>query len=161
MGLFDGIEEAEIFERGRFLPPGFVGVLEVKRTLAKDSIKSGVGFIVEFKVIESNLETVSVDSKATWWQGMKDRTVAFPSIKEFIAVLSGFERHQKKEIEAEVSPSIRSVLDHATKHPDDNDLIGCRICVETANKRTKNDRDFTMHLWSPYRPAATEAAAGQ
>jgi len=159
MGLFDGIEDAEIFERGKFLPPAFVGVLEVKRTIAKESIKSGVGFIVEFEVIESNVpDKVPVGSKATWWQGMTDRTVAFPAIKEFVAVLSGFERHQKQEIEAEVSPVIRGVLDHATEHPDDNDLIGCRIVCETVNKRTKNDRDFTLHLWSPYKPPAPAEA---
>jgi len=155
MGLFEGIEDAEIFERGKFLPAGFVGVLEVKRTLAKDSIKSGMGFIVEFEVIASNREDVPVGSKATWWQGMKDRTVAFPAIKEFVAVLSGFERHQKDEINAEVSPVLAQLLDHATENPDSNDLIGQRIQCETANKRTRNDRDFTLHLWSPYVPPPT------
>lgn len=166
MGLFDGIEKAEIFERGRYFPPDFRGVVEVKKTIAKDSIKSGLGFIVELEVVEverpgkadHELSPVTVGEKRTWWQGMKDKTVAFPSIKEFVAALSGFERHEKKAIEESVSPVLSGVLDHATENPDANDLVGCRLRLETSHKLTKNKSDFTIHTWGPYTEEASPEA---
>lgn len=163
MGLFDGIENAEIFERGKFLPPGFAGVLEVKRTLSKDSLKSGVGFIVEFAVAQVDrpgqpdheLSPVVLGEKRTWWQGMTDQTVAFPACLEFMAALSGYQRHEKDAIEAGVKPHVRETLNHAVKNPDENDLIGCQVRLETSHKITKKGSDFTVHTWSPHEDPGT------
>lgn len=151
MGLFDGINEAEIFERGRFLPDNFRGVLEVKRTIAKETIRSGIGFIVEFEVIETNMPDQSpVGSKATWFQKMSDKTVAFPAIKAWAAACAGYEIHQKDDIEQEIAPHLADVLTHATDNPADNDFVGCLVRVETEQIKTRNDRDFTRHNWRPY-----------
>jgi len=157
MGLFDGIQDAEIFERGRFLPGGFRGVLEVKRTIAKETIRSGIGFIVEFEVVESNLpDQVQVGSKCTWFQKMSDRTVAFPAIKAWAAAVGGYHSYQKDEIEDEVAPELEGALTHATDNPADNDFVGCLVRVETDMIKTRNDRDFTRHDWQPYDDAEPE-----
>lgn len=163
MGLFDGIEKAEIFERGRYLPPGFKGTVEVKRTLAKNSRQSGTGFIVELTVVDveqegdadHELSPVRLGEKRTWWQGLTNQDVALPAIKEFMAVLAGYERHEKDAIARDVSPTLKSVLDYAIEHPDDNDLVGCKIRVETQHKTTKQGRDFTLHNWTPYEEPET------
>ena len=158
MGLFDGIGEAEIFTRGKYMPPGFRGVLEVKRTIAKETVKSGIGFIVEFEVIEVNrpgtkdhdLAPVVVGEKRTWFQGMKDKTVAFPAIKEWAAAMAGYQMHEKEAIDDEVSPELQNILTHATDNPADNDFVGVRVSLDTSHKKTKNDRDFTVHAWAAY-----------
>ncbi len=171
MGLFDGIGEAEIFERGKYFPPGFRGVLEVKRTIAKETVKSGIGFIVEFEVIEvarpgtgynagdehndkivkHELAPVVVGEKRTWFQGMNDKTVAFPSIKEWAAAVAGYNPGTDKDaIEAEVAPELSKELGVATDNPADNDFCGQYVCVETSHKLTKKKNDFTVHVWTPY-----------
>lgn len=168
MGLFDGIAEAELFERGRYLPPGFHGVLEVKRTIAKETVRSGIGFIVEFEVMrvdrpgqgynpgdadnkvdKHELAPVVKGEKRTWFQKMGDKTVAFPSIKAWAAAVSGYAAHEKDAIESEVAPHLESVLTHATDNPADNDFVGCRVEVDTSKTTTRNDREFTRHEWIP------------
>ena len=150
MGLFDNIGSAELFERGKYLPPDFVGVLQIKKTIAKETRRSGTGFIVEFEVVESNREDVPVGGKCTWFQGMTDKTVAFPSIKEFCAAVAGYDPStQKEEIDAEVSPVLEEMLTTATTNPADNDLTGCNVAVETFNKKTQKGSDFTVHRWKP------------
>lgn len=170
MGLFDGINEAELFERGRYLPPGFRGVLEVKRTIAKETVRSGIGFIVEFEVVRVDrpgqgyndgdaannvprheLAPVVRGEKRTWFQKMGDKTVAFPSIKAWAAAMSGYASHEKEAIENEVAPHLEGVLTHATDNPADNDFVGCRVEVETiAHKTKKSGSDFTIHNWIPW-----------
>lgn len=175
MGLFDGINEAELFERGKYLSGKceacggkgvtdegkicaacvglghFRGVLQVKRTLAKETLRSGVGFIVEFVVVESNmLGAHPLGSKCTWFQKMSDRTVAFPAIKAWAAAVAGYASHERDAIEADVAPHLQASLAHATDNPADNDFVGCRVGVEATQIMTRNDREFTRHEWSPH-----------
>lgn len=158
MGLFDGIGDAEIFERGRYIKGGFRGVVEVTKTLAKQTRKSGVGFIVELKIVETNMpEEHPIGSKATWFQKMTDRDVAFPAIKAWAAACAGYEAHEKDKIEKEVAPHLSEALDNATTNPTDNDFVGVLLRLETEQIKTRNDRDFTRHEWSPYAESVDEA----
>lgn len=151
MGLFDGIESAEMFERGKFIPGDFVGVLEIKRTIAKETIKSGIGFIVEMAVVETNMpDTMPEGSACTWFQKMSDKTVAFPSIKAWAAAVAGYHSHDKAAIEAELAPELGNVLTMATDNPADNDFVGQTVRLETHMIKTRNGRDFTVHTWSPH-----------
>jgi len=52
-----------------------------------------------------------------------------------------------------VSPALKGLLNAATSSPADNDLVGIRVCVETEQVKTKNDKDFTRHTWAPYQGA--------
>lgn len=158
MGLFDGIGDAELYERGQWFPPGFRGTLAVKRTLAKESVKSGIGFLVEFEVVEvRNAGTdghenspVVVGEKRTWWQGMSDKTVAFPAIKEFAAAVAGYPLSDKAGIEADVAPYLSDTLNQATAEPADNDFVGMWVELQTSHKLTKKKNDFTVHMWAPH-----------
>ncbi len=153
MGLFSGIGDAPLFDRGVYIKPGFIGTLEVKRTIAKKTLKSGIGFIVEFEVINSNMEEHPVGSKATWFQKMSDMTVALPAIKAFAAALSGYELHNKEAIEAEVAPELEEQLDIAVADEDgtegNNPFVGLTINLQTESTKTSKGFDFTRHNWSP------------
>jgi len=168
MGLFSGIEDADLFQRGKFLTPDFVGVLEVTKTLAFQTRAHGMAFIVEFEVIETNKpegttrlvtdngveklipDAFPVGSKCSWFQKLQDKDIAFPAIKAFVAVLSGYTLDQKDAIDEELSPQLADLLDRCTESPTDNELVGLRICVSTVGVVTKNNRDFTRHDWDPY-----------
>lgn len=149
MGIFSGIEKAEISERGKYLPPGFVGKLKVRRTLAKDSVKSGLAFIVEFEVLESNHDEFPVGSSATWFQKMTDRTVSLPAIKAWLAAVSGIHPGDRATIDAEIGASMESILDEACQNETNNNLIGLEVLVETVGQKTKKGFDFTRHNWLP------------
>jgi len=176
MGLFTGIEDADLFQRGKFLTPDFVGVLEVRKTVAFQTRSHGMAFIVEFEILESNkpegtTRTIQVDgaekvvadafpvgTKATWFQKLSDKDIAFPAIKAFVAVLSGYTLDQKDKIDEELSPELADLLDTCTETPDDNPLVGLRINVTTTGVVTKNNRDFTRHDWDPYVYPETEGS---
>lgn len=168
MGIFDGIEKAEIWVRGKYLTPGFSGDLKIKRTLAKSSQKSGVLFTVEFEVVsnESTPRTTTwsdgstktfnakedhpIGSKVTWQQKMSDRTVALPAVAGFVAAVSGYELGDKNTIEREVLPNLTKLLDHACANEDDNALVGQSVHCEAEHIITqKNKKDFTVMRWSP------------
>jgi len=162
MGLFDGIDNAEVFERGRYFPPGFRGVVEVKRTISKETVKSGIGFIVEFEIVrvdrpgkpDHELSPVVVGEKRTWFQKMSDKTVAFPAVLAWAAGVAGYAAHEKDAIESEVASGLGAVLNHATDNPADNDFVGARVIVETSHKLTRNKTDFTVHEWIPFEDPA-------
>lgn len=148
MGLFSGIEKAEISEKGKYISPGFVGKMRVRRTLAKDSIKSGLAFIVEFDVLESNHDDHPVGSSATWYQKMMDKTVAFPAIKAFVAAASGVNLGDREAM-AEINAEMESILDEATTNETSNALVGQEVKLETFSTKTKKGHDFTRHNWLP------------
>lgn len=165
MGLFDGAGDAPLFDRGRFLPSGFKGVLEVKRTIAKESVKSGVGFICEFEVIsverpgdpENELSPVREGEKRSWWQGMTDKTVAFPSLKAWAGAVAGYAPHEKEAIEEAIGgATLGDMLNEATEHPAENDFVGAWVGCETHMIQTKKGNDFTVHNWFPYVEDGTE-----
>lgn len=147
---FSGVENAQIFERGNFLPPGGKYRLRVMRTIVKKTRKSGDAFIAEFEVIESDLDEVKVGSRYSWFQKLVDTDVAFPAIKEFIATLLGFDVRDKEGMK-EFNGKVKSVLQEASEEyskEEDHPLHGLEILCETYQKETKQGKDFTVHSWS-------------
>ena len=134
----------------------FRGVLEVKRTIAKETRNSGVGFIVEFEVVESNMSGEHpIGSKCTWFQKM-GIDGAQSSVKAWAAAVCGYDTSDKDRIVQDLSPHLAQMMKHATDNPADNDLTGLCVKVETTMIKTRNDKDFTRHDWSPYLEAEEE-----
>lgn len=146
---FDGIENAQVFDRGKYLPPDGKYKLSVVKTLVKNARKAGPSFIAEFIVEESNHPDVPVGDKRSWFQKLVDKDVAFPAIKEFMGALLGVDRNDKaawKELEGK----LKGILNEATNFEgsnEDHPLHGMKIFVTTWQKQTKQDRDFTVHDW--------------
>lgn len=152
-GPFSGIADAEVFERGKYMAGGFRGVVEIKRTILKKTRAVGLAFIVELRIVETNMpEQHAVGSKATWFQKMSDLSVALPAIKGWAAACAGFYPHEKDAIESEVEPELEGALDQATAagNETDNAFTGILLRLETEQIKTKNDRDFTRYDWEPY-----------
>lgn len=148
--LWDGIEDAEIFERGKYMEPNFVGVVEMKRTIAKETLKSGMAFIVEMEVIKTNMQDKHpVGQKVTWYQGLKDKTVAFPAIAAWAAACLGFPATDKEKIKNDVQPLLPTAMKEATDSPDDNPFIGVQLKLSTFIRKTKKGLDFTVYDFEP------------
>jgi hypothetical protein len=147
---FDGIENAEVFERGSYLPPDGVYYLKVNRTLTKDTQRSGPAFIAEFTVIHSEHDAVTDGQKKSWFQGLKDKNVAFPAILEFMAALLGIDVKDKEAFD-DFKGKIKPILKEAGNYdgPDeDHPLHGETIKVTTWSKETNAGKDFTVHDWA-------------
>lgn len=147
MGLWDGLDSAEIFEQGRYFPPGFKGVVEIERCIAKKSRKSGQDvFIVETKIIVGNLDGWGSGTSGTWCQSMKNRNVAMNAIIAFICSCFGLDK-SKAFLEREVHPYAIPTMEQKIVGAV-NGLAGRIMSLETWNKTTEEKKeDFTVHDW--------------
>lgn len=154
--VFKGLRNAAVFERGVYLSPGQYE-LQIDKCLIKDTRKSGIGFIVEATVTKTSDEkNHPVGSKCTWFQGMRDKDVAFGSLKLFLyAALGLVYGRDKEKIAEKVDPNIESILYKACEKSDlvpegENALKGTKVAVRTYMKKTvAKGLDFTNHEWSP------------
>lgn len=149
MGIWDGIENAESYDRGNYLAPGFVGVCEVVKTLVKQTRAAGPAFIVELRIVESNLDRHPVGSKVSWFQKLTDKAVAFPSVAEWAAATAGLDPTDREMVKQEIMPELRELMEHATDNPSNNSFVGQLVKIETVHVLTKTGRDFTRHTFSP------------
>jgi hypothetical protein len=147
---FSGIKHAQVFEKGRYFEPGNY-VLEVKKVIYKRTQRSGDAFIVEFQVLESDVESFSPGSVGSWYQNLTDTNIAFPAIKEFLMVLLGVNKNDREQWE-EFNNSIEELLQEATS--DSNPLGGLQIKLYAYLKKTAKGADFTVHQWT-HVPAET------
>jgi len=150
MGLWDGIEETEIYERGNFVKANFAGVAKIKKTLTKSTRSVGLAFIVEMEVLETNMpDHHPVGQKVTWFQKLTDKDIAFPAVAEWAAAVAGLDPTDKQAVTREVMPVLKDMMEHATANPTDNDFINQKVGLETVLVMTKNNREFTRHTWHP------------
>lgn len=154
--VWDGIENAEVYERGRYVEPNFSGTVRITKTEYKVTRAKGTAFIVEMEVEESNLDAHPVGSKISWYQSLNDKDIAFSSILEWAAACVGLHKHNKDEIAKlkVVNPQtgkslIRELLSDATEKPTDNDFIDVRLRLQTVPTKTRKNTDFTRYEFSP------------
>lgn len=149
MGAFKGtgLRNAQVFEKGVYLQPGNFK-LQITTCLTKKTLQSGNAFIAEFKVLESSdPQAHPVGSKATWYQGIDNILVAYPSLKTFVYSVLGFSYPRDKEkCLAEVDPVIEDLLDEAI---DKGAFNGKTVEVQTYLKKKEGKQDFTVHVWLP------------
>ena len=152
MGMFKGVNEAKVYDKGVYMEPGHNWVLKFEKAIAKETRASGNAFIVEFSVIESTCSAAPPGAKRTWFQSMKDKDVAFGAIKEFMRALCNVNPDSKHEVE-EFDNGLEEILELATEFEGDADqhpLVGCKIRCETRTVKTKKGEDFTLHAWSRF-----------
>ncbi len=149
--MWDGLEDAELFERGKYMEPNFIGVVEIKKTLAKETLKNGMAFIVEMVVLKTNMPDKHPENqRVTWYQGLKDKTVAFPAIAAWAAACLGFDpKGDKSKIKEEVQPLLPAAMKEATDNPEDNPFIGVKLELSTFLVKTKKGGDFTVYDFKP------------
>lgn len=153
MGLWDGLDTAQTYDRGTFLKPGRY-TLKIKNCIDKMTVKSGQAFIVEFEVVEtSDPANHPVGSTCSWFQKMSNRQVALGAVKEFMAAVYGYplgDPNYKARFEREVAPQLVAIATAATTS---NSLAGQVVKVETSMVTTQpkpgqpQGSPFTRHNW--------------
>jgi hypothetical protein len=164
MGLYDGLQNAEIGEGGRYL--GDLGVgrfsLRVIRMLAKQSRKSGLMTIAELEVIESSNPSEPLGQKVGWAQSHREIEIADRAIKEFVAALLGYYWPDDKErIKAELNPRVVQLMEQAVGPA--NIFAGKCVTSDNYEKITqRNNKRIVLPRWSPFEgeepPARVESA---
>jgi hypothetical protein len=150
MGIWDGIEDAEIFDRGNYVKPGFHGTVEVKKTIAKNTRQSGLAFICEMVVLTTNMpEAHPIGQKVTWFVKLANKDTAFPNVAAWAAACAGFDPHDRENVKTNVMPLLKDLMNHATDNPDDNEFVGQKLKLETVATLTKDKRDFTRYDFMP------------
>jgi len=146
---FAGTAEAELSERGIYLTAGGTYLLEVKKTIFKTTRKSGDAFIVEFRVVESDMPQHRPGSRATWFQSLRDRSVALPSIKAFMLALFQIE---SGDLETPEVQGFLATLDETLMEACETETMfeGHRVRVSTEAVVTKKGLDFTRHNWGSW-----------
>lgn len=146
---FQGIGQAQISDRKPKLKDGFVGVVELIRTEVKRTRNAGDKLFVEFRLCDTNMAQVHpLGQECSWGQSLLDQNVANGSLKRFLAAVAGIQVDNKEQMAA-LEAHMDNILNAAIASPEQNQLIGRRVRVETMQTKTGNNRDFMVHNWYP------------
>lgn len=145
--IFAGLKNAQIFERGIFLEPGGKFKLRLKKTLIKNTQRSGLAFIAEYEVLESTHPKHATGTNVTWFQKLADKNVAFGALKEWAYAHLGYDYPDDKAmLEKKIDPQLEDIISEAVTK---NSLVNALVFCETGSKKTQRGTDFTIHKWSP------------
>ncbi len=185
--VWGGLGNAPTFEKGTFFSPGGSHDVQIGRCLLKQSQQSGLGFIVESDILttratgEINHATnqpwvpLPAGVAGTWWQGMTDKNVALPAIKQFVFAILGLENNDPRRglleqlvpgserwqlvdergrvyIAGQPLALIEALMLWATSEA--NLFQGLIVHVDTKFTKTRKGGDFTIHNWTPINFAA-------
>lgn len=146
MGVFDGIEKAEVFTAGKYIQPG-VFLAEIQKVKQGETRKKEGFFVVEMKVLESSsLKEHPIGTPMSWMVMMK-HDAALGNIKHFLNVAGEIplEEITKQDGEDAVSEA--------------NPFGGLKIRVVAVNIKTRAGKDFTKVTFVPESVSAADAAA--
>jgi hypothetical protein len=149
MGIWDDIEKAEVFTKGKWLEPG---LYEVEVTACKENDRqaaNGEAFIVEMTVLStSRPDDHPVGSTASWVRKFDTPTktkMSHSAMLEFFCAAMGFE---PTKVNAEkIKARLGAIQGRITG--EENLLRGKRVKVETFHTGTRAGGLFTIHRWSP------------
>lgn len=145
MGIFDGIENAEHFDGGKYIQPGLylAEIIKVKQAKTR---KARPFYVVELKVLESsNLKDHPISTNMSWMV-MLDQDAALGNIKHFVSVASETPIKEVQVADAEDSCS------------EENPLQGVKLRVMAVNIKTRADKDFTKVSFMSTSTSAADAA---
>ena len=152
MGINWGkVGKAKIFDKGSYLEPGKYK-LKLLKCFTLETRNKGDAFIAEFEVLESDNDDIQVGSTKNWYQGVRDKDIAFSSIKEFMKYLMQVDESDEEnweEFEEKLPEIMEDISQEKFKQLDaeDHPLHGRLINVECYMKKTREENDFTVHKW--------------
>lgn len=155
MGMFDGIEDAQVSKSGQYFKPGSYRV-KIKAVKGQESSATPGKhfFIVETEVLESSNPDIPVGNERSQVITMGEQ-MALPNVKMFMAAVSGVDPNSdtiNEEVEAYWEPklgqhmSFKDICELVTSSA--NPLEGLElalVCEEITTKGT--GKPFTKHLW--------------
>lgn len=142
MGLFSGIEEAKVGAGGVYFLEGNYKV-EVVKVFAMKSRKKDDLFIVETKILDSDNPKRKAGTSCSWVVNLKQEA-ALGNIKGFIAAANEIDPADADKVNEEVN---EEAVEFACSEA--NPLVGVLLDLECVEIKTRANKDFTLHKWSP------------
>jgi hypothetical protein len=118
-------------------------VVEIESVRFKESDQyDAVYFLVDFKVIETSSDVVTVGGSFTWSHNMMNKFFGAANTKQFIASALGLDPKSD-----EAKAITRSAVEEAWS--EEQPLAGETVKLKTQPKETKSGFPFVVHTWSP------------
>ena len=149
MGFFTGTQSPTGSNKGRYMQEGNYKV-EIAAVKVGQTRKGDDNFIVEFVILETDNEQISVGGKYSWylsstWDSSPDEAA------KFLAFANNIDPTDADVVAAEMTPEFYEFVVDEKANP----LAGTVMPL----KCWMNDKGtFTVHEWSPAIPQADEAA---
>lgn len=162
MSFFKGIKDAKVGAGGVYFLarkgpnytdekpewlPAFYKV-KIKSVITMTSRKKDDLFIVEGQITESNCAERPVGQTASWVVNMK-QDAALGNIKGFIAAVNGIDPANTDAVNENVTEEVCELAVSKEQPLADNE-----VKLECTMIKTKENKDFTLHRWSPVEMAA-------
>jgi hypothetical protein len=148
------VGNAPIFEKGNFFNPGRYK-LQLLKVISKQTQRSGLAFIAELEVLESDNPAHQIGSKGTYFVKMANQQQAFSNVLELMAALLGLDISNPahvQQIDQQLRPQLAGLMT-ALETQGVGVLSGnVFVSVECRKQRTQRGNEFTRHAWAPWRP---------
>lgn len=155
MGVFSGIRDAKVSKTGTWLQQGFhkVKIKAVKEQHSQQG--NDVFFIVEMDLLETDNEKLEVGKEYSQVINI-GKQMGFANIKIFVAAASGVDPNEEdinEQVEAywtktlEMDLNFEQICEIICSA--DQPLAGLEMTLECRNLPTRDDGEFTKHLWDP------------
>lgn len=153
LSAFQNADPTKTSSGGNYISVAGEFVVEIETVKYKESEQSDKTFlIVEFKVRESNTDTVPVYAPAqgdqpevgkyAWTHNLLNKWYGLSNAKNFLASACGFE---SKSPEAQALGRDEMTEAWGEEQP----FAGELIKLKTSMRTTKANTDFTAHTWAP------------
>lgn len=158
MSIIDEIMNAPMGDTGgKYLPPGFNGKVRIESAIEKPKRdQPGVMlYIFEYEILESNLPAVAKGETYSFVQKKNDS--APRELRNIFTACAGFDPYTPEGQEA-AKAAMDDVRKLAAGAFTAANTCGNKVlCVETYNKKTRANSDYTVHHWSPAAAAVAPA----
>lgn len=146
LGLWAGMENANVYENGVYLTPGIYD-LEIIRCIDKMTREKGPAFIAEAEVLSSTNPEHPVGSKRTWYQKMVDLNVGQGAIGGFLFGI--FDLDNVPARKTDFWPYMGRFMPRVVGP--ENVLSGLMVHVRCTQITTvKKGQPFTKHDWEAF-----------
>ena len=137
MGIFSGIDDAQITGASKYLGPG-QWRLQVKKVEVFESTKKKGRhyFIAEFEVLEASDDLAVIGETRSWLVNL-DQEAALGNVKAFVLALTPGATEQ--EIDEEMVDELVSA---------ENPAAGLVVKAEGVSRISKNGNEYTRFTWS-------------
>ncbi len=146
--IFSGLTNAKITETGNYLPHNFRGKVRIDKCQIVHPRSGPPAFVVDFTILESNLNDVKPNEVRNWYQKSGD---SFDSaILGFMAAVFGYNLSVpaiKEQMERDLQPRATQYAEAAVGPQ--QILAGKLVSVETVKRDTRAGGEFTRHNWYP------------
>jgi hypothetical protein len=147
-GIFAGFKNAQVFAAVPDpIPADFDGDVKIKRTLMKQTQRSGLAFIAELEVVTSNHPKHPCGSVLSYFQSTSDRVIAFNNLLAFLVAAAGEDRNDPAAVER-VKQYAEQTFNEAVESPTKNNLIDRVLHVRGVGTITSKGHAFVAKIWT-------------